>query len=42
MPRLMDSIGGIAGSVTDSIKDRIETTIEGIDKPIIIDIKGIR
>lgn len=38
MSRLMNSIGGLA----DSITDKIETTIDGIDKPIIIDIKGIR
>lgn len=38
MSRFVDSIGGLANSIGDFVEEKVE----GIDKPIIIDIKGIR
>jgi hypothetical protein len=41
MPRLIDTLGNTIGHLTDSMTDSIKDKLEDIDKPIIIDIKGI-
>lgn len=42
MPRLMDSLGNTLGDLTESVADSIKDKMDDFEKPIIIDIKGIK